>query len=126
MEKNNNNMNLFNAAIVGENPEAGFLVEGKRLHATDPQVASLKKDKSKPELIIPLMQEALKDLVKFAQGKVPPHFLEIDWNAFTGKANEQEQLIAKIEQIYTHLPHVERNKLSTLIHHATASKQKKY
>lgn len=114
-----NNINLYNAAVVGENPKAAYLVEGDRLHAVEQSVADLKKDQSNPEKTLPLIREGLKALITFAKGKAEPHFLEVDWTAIAGK-NEQAQLIDKINHIYSHLPHHDRNTLSTLIHHKTA------
>lgn len=110
MEKD---INLANAAVVAENPDTAFVVEGKRLHAVDERVADLKKENANPDQIISLMQEALQALVEFAQDKVESHFLDIDQ-----PIQDQPQLIAKIEQIYTHLPHLDRQKLSSLIHHS--------
>lgn len=116
--QNENDINLINAAIIGENIEASFFIEeNNRLHAVDMRVASLKKEECNPESIIPLMRDALKALVKFAEGKVPPHLTRIDWKAFSGKTNEQQELISHIEQIYSHLHHQDRNNLSSLIHH---------
>jgi hypothetical protein len=114
-----NHINLYNAAVVGENPQAAYLVEGGRLHAVEKSVAELKKDQCDPEKTLPLIREGLKALITFAKGKAEPHFLEVDWKAMTGK-NEQAQLIDKIKHIYGHLPHHDRNTLSTLIHHKTA------
>ncbi len=110
-------INLFNAAVVGENPDAAFFVEGEHLHAADARVVSLKKEKSKPELTLPLLRNALKALIKFAEGKVENHFLEVDWKGIAGK-DEQPALISKIDHIYSHLPHQERKQLSSLIHHS--------
>ena len=70
------------------------------------------------------MRDALKALISFSEGKVEPHFLEIDWDSLTDDLDEQSQLIHKIHNIYTHLPHHERNELSSLIHHKTSSKRK--
>jgi hypothetical protein len=116
-----NNGNLFNAAEVGENPETAFIAEGKRLHAVEPSVADQKKDKSDPKQVLPLMREALKALIQYAQGKVESHFLEIDWKMIQGKPDEQAQLVHKISNIYSHLPHQDRNELSSLIHHRQGS-----
>jgi hypothetical protein len=120
-----NQDSLFNAAEVGENPDTAFLVEGKRLHAVEQSVADQKKDKSDPTLVLPLMREALKALIQFSQGNVESHFLEIDWKMMQGKPDEQAQLIHKIHNIYTHLPHHDRNELSSLIHHKQAVSRKK-
>lgn len=112
-----NNGSLFNAAEIGENPDTAFIVEGNHLHAVEQSVADRQKDKSDPKLILPLMREALKALIQFATGKVESHFLEMDWKMMEGKADEQRQMIHKIHNIYTHLPHHDRNELSSLIHH---------
>lgn len=116
-----NEVHLFNAAVVGENPDSAFIVEGDRLHAVDQRVADLKKDKSNPKQVLPLMKEGLKALAKFAKGKVEPHFVNIDFAAISGQPNERALLIGKIENIFLHLPHNERNKLSSLIHHRQAA-----
>lgn len=105
--------NIYNAAVIGENPDAAFLVEGKQLHAVEKHVAEKKKDKSDMKLVLPTMRDALKALVKFATGKVPPHFLD----AISLKTNEYDQLTEKIMNIYNHLPYHERSELSSLIHH---------
>jgi hypothetical protein len=119
MNKEKNQLNLFNAAVIGENPEASFIVEqDNQLHAVEQHVADLKKAQSDPKKLIPLMREALKVLIPFATGKVPAHFLDIDWESFTKLANEEELLIHHITNIYTHLPHQDRMSLSRLIHHA--------
>ena len=86
--------NLCNAAVIGENPEMSFIVEGKRLHAAQPRIAKLKKDACKPEQVLPLMREALKNLITFAKGKVPPHFTDLD-KIVSLKPNERDQLIEK-------------------------------
>lgn len=117
-----NNDNLFNAAIVGENPDTAFLVEGNRLHAVEKSIADLRKDKSSPQLVIPMIRNALKALIVFAAGKVENHFLEVDWKAFTDKSNEQALLVLKIGQIYSHLPHHDHNELSSMIHHKAAKR----
>lgn len=112
-----NDENLFNAAIVGENPNTAFLVEGNRLHAVEHSIAAQKKDKSDPKKVVPLIRNALKALIAYATGKVEGHFLEIDWKTLTDKPNEQAQLVLKIHQIYTHLPHHDHNELCSMIHH---------
>lgn len=112
-----NNENLFNAAVVGENPDTAFIVEGNHLHAVEQRIADQKKEQSSPQKVVPLMREALKALIKFAEGKVEAHFLEIDWSGISNQPTEQEQLVHKIENIFTHLPHHDRNYLSSLIHH---------
>lgn len=116
-----NNENLFNAAEVGENSETAFIVEGKRLHAVEQSIAEQKKDQSDPGKVLPLMREALKALIQYAQDKVEPHFLEVDWKKIRGEADEQAQLVHKIFNIYSHLPHHNRNELSSLIHHKQAN-----
>lgn len=117
-----NNIPLFNAAVIGENPNTAFIIEGKRLHAVEQSVANLEKGKSDPKLILPLIRDALKALIKFAEGKVEGHFLECDWQSISGKPNEQIVLVKSIHEIYSHLPHVERNNLSSLIHHKQSSR----
>lgn len=112
-----NNDNLFNAAVVGENPDTAFIVEGNHLHAIEQSIANQRKDKSDPKKVVPMLRDALKALIAFAQGKVEGHFLEVDWNELSGKPNEQAQLIQKITHIYSHLPHHDRNDLSSMIHH---------
>lgn len=117
-----NNKGLFNAAVIGENPNTSFIVEGKYLHAVEPSVAALEKGKADPKQVLPLIRDALKALIKFAEGKVEEHFLEIDWKAIAGKPNEQIVLIKSIHEIFSHLPHVERNNLSSMIHHKQSSR----
>lgn len=112
------NIDLFNAAVVGENSDSAvFIVDGKHLHAVDVHVAALKNDKAQSEQITPLLREALKALVKFSMGKVEPHFLEIDYDSVSKNPKEQAWLVDKIAHIYSHLPHHDRNELSSLIHH---------
>jgi hypothetical protein len=120
-----NNGGLFNAAEIGENPDTAFNVEGNHLHAVDQSIADRQKDKSDPRQVLPLMREALKALIQYAQGKVESHFLEIDWKIIEGKEDEQKQLIHKIQNIYTHLPHHDRNELSSLVHHKQANARKR-
>lgn len=112
------NGKLFNAVVIAENPDAAFIAEGNRLHAVEQHVADLKKDKSDPKIVLPLMRDALTALNQFAEGKVPQHFIEM----VSLKSKERDQLIEKIESIYAHLSHHDRNELSTLIHHKKASK----
>lgn len=119
-----NNGSLFNAAEIGENPNTAFIVEGNHLHAVEQGVADRQKDKSDPKQVLSLMREALKALIQYAQGKVESHFLEVDWKMIEGKPDEQKQLIHKIQNIYTHLPHHDRNELSSLIHHRQADARK--
>lgn len=109
-------VNLFNATVIGENPDAAFIAEGNKLHATDQEVALFRKDKSNPELIFPLMRDALKALAIFSEGKVTNHFLTLDFNKIP--KNNTAELMVYIQNIYNHLPHHERNKLSSLVHHA--------
>ena len=111
-------VNLFNAVVIGENPEAAFFVEGNKLHAVDERVAALKKEKSSPDRLLPLVRSALKTLLKKAQGKIAPHILDMDLRALEGHPNELAELTVRIETIYSHLPHHERNQLSSLVHHA--------
>lgn len=115
------NDQLYNAAVVGENPEAVFIVEGKHLHAVDERIAHQKKEQSKPELIVPLLNEAWKYLLKYAEGRVPAHQVE---NVVSLKSKEEEQLIEKIAHLYSHLPHHARNELSSLIHHKQTAAKK--
>jgi len=112
-----NNADLFNAAVIGENPEASFIVDGNHLHAVEQHIAALKKDKSNPKVVLPLMRKALEALLKFAKGKVPAQFTDVDQKGISLKPNEQDQLIEKIVSIYTHLHHNDRNSLSSMIHH---------
>lgn len=109
--------NLFNAAVVGENPDSTFIIMDGKLHAIDKRVADLRKNKSDPAQIVKLMTDALKALISFSKDHVEPHFLEVDWNSFNKRPNVQEAIISKINHIYHHLPHCERNKLTSLIHH---------
>lgn len=117
-----NNDNLFNAAEMGENPATAFIVEGKHLHAVELSVANQKKDKSDPLVVLPLMREALKALIKFGSGKVEAHFLDVDWKSLEGSADEHEKIVHHVQEIYSHLHHRDRNELSTLIHHRKASR----
>ena len=119
-----NNINLFNAAVIGENSESAFIVDGNHLHAVEKSVADQKKDKSNPKQVMPMMREALKALIKFAEGKVKEHFLDFDWKAISDKSNEEEQIVAKIHTIYSHLPHHDRIDLSSLIHHKQSTSRK--
>jgi hypothetical protein len=119
-----NNANLFNATVIGENPETAFVVEGNHLHAVEQSVADQKKDENNPKAVIPLMKEALKALVKFCQGKVEKHFLDVDWDAISDQPDEQEQLVLKIHSIFSHLSHHDRNELSSLIHHKQTTSRK--
>lgn len=115
-----NNDHLFNAAVVGENPDTAFIVEGNRLHAVEKSVAERKKESSEPKKVLPLLRNALKALIAYSEGKVEGHFLDIDWTAYENKPNEQSQLIWKINQIYGHLPHHDHNELCSMIHHKQA------
>lgn len=120
-----NNDNLFNAAEIGENPETAFIVDGKHLHAVEQRIADQKQDKGDPKQVLPLIRDALKALIQYAEGKVESHFLEIDWKMIQGKPDEQAQLIHKVYNIYSHLPHHDRNQLSSLIHHKQANPRRK-
>lgn len=112
-------VSLFNAVVIGENPESAYFIEGdNRLHAIDDKVAALKKEKSSTERLLPLMRDALKSLIKVSKGKVAPHLLDVDVKNLEGHPNELSEISVRIETIYRHLPHNERNKLSSLIHHA--------
>lgn len=111
-------VSLFNAVVIGENPESAFFIEGDKLHAIDDKVAALKREKSSSERLLPLMRDALKSLIKVAKGKVAPHLIDLDIKNLEGHPNEQSELSVRIETIYRQLPHQERNKLSSLIHHA--------
>jgi hypothetical protein len=112
--------NLFNAAVIGENPDEAFIAEGKQLHAVEQHVAELKKEKSDPKVVLPLMREALKALLTFAEGKVPAAYTDQSTKAISLKPSEHEQLVEKILTLYTHLPHHDRNELSSLIHHKSS------
>ncbi|CUI16323.1 hypothetical protein PNK_0697 [Candidatus Protochlamydia naegleriophila] len=117
-----NNENLFNAAVIGENPETAFIIlEGNRLHAVEQSVADLKQDERDPEQLLILTRNGLNALIEFAQGKIEPHFLEIDWDELSSQDDEQAHLIRKIHNIFSHLPHHFRNELSALIHHKASS-----
>jgi hypothetical protein len=110
------NENLYNAAVIGENAESAdvaFIVEGKRLHAVEKSVAELEKEKSNPKLVLNLLRDAYTELQKFASGKAPQKFIDF----ISLKAEEYDQLLEKIANIYFHLPHSDRNELSSLIHH---------
>lgn len=117
MEFNNN---LFNAAVIAENGEMSFIAEGNHLHAVDEHVAIFKKDKSDPAIVLPLMREGYKALLDFAQGKVPAAFTSNE-HTISLKPEEYDQLIEKIVNLYTHLPHKDRLYLSSMIHHAQSS-----
>lgn len=112
------NVKIENAVEIAENVETAFIVEGQRLHAVDPRVANLKKDKCKPEQLMPMMFEALNAFIEFAGEKVAPHFIESAKKIAENKKSDQKAIVAAISQIYIHLPHSERNKLSGLIHHS--------
>lgn len=113
-----NNNGLYNASVIGENPREEFIVDGKHLHAVEPQIAAVKKNKNNQ--VLPLIREALTALIQFSESKVEPHFLEIDLKSIEDKPNEKALLVEKIEQIYSHLPHSDRNHLSSLIHHKSS------
>lgn len=118
------NHDLYNAAEIGENPDTAFVVEQNHLHAVEQRVADQQKDKSDPQLILPLMRKAFKALIQYAQGKVESHFLEFDEKAIEGKSDEQAQLMHRIYNIYSHLSHHDRSELSSLVHHKQASPRK--
>ena len=112
--------NLYNAAVIGENgdmPDVAFIVEGNRLHAVEQRIADQKKEKSKSELVLPLMREALKALLKFAQRNAYEPSTDRGLKEISLKPNEQDQLIEKIKELYWHLSHKDRNQLCSLIHH---------
>jgi hypothetical protein len=71
------------------------------------------------------MRDALKALIQFAQGKVESHFLEVDWKMIQGKPDERALLVHKIYTIYSHLPHHDRNELSSRIHHKQVNSRRK-
>ena len=110
------NTHLYNAVVIAENAQSAFLAEGSRLHAVEEHVAARKKDQSSPQATLPLMRNAFQALMQFAQGKVPPAFTSAE-KTVSLKPNEQEQLVEKIVNIYTHLPHNDRIALSSMIHH---------
>ncbi len=112
-----NNIALFNAAMIGENPDSAFIIEDNYLHAVDPSIANRQKEKCDPKKIISSMRNALKAIIHFSSGIVESHFLEIDWKMLEGKQNEEQEIRHKILNIYSHLPHHYRNELSTFIHH---------
>lgn len=117
-----NNVNLFNATVIGENPETALIIlEGNRLHAVEQSVANLKQDESDPEKLLILTRDALKALIAFAQGKIEAHFLEVDWDDLSSQEDEQARLISKTHDIFFHLPHHFRNELSALVHHKARS-----
>lgn len=111
------NIHLFNAAVIGENPETAFILKGDHLHAVEQSVADQIKDKNESNKVLSSIREALKALISYSQGKVEAHFLEIGKNSFSNQKDEQTHLIHQIRNIYTHLPHHNRNDLSSLIHH---------
>lgn len=115
------NTNLANAAVMGENPDSGFIVEGKRLHAVERSVAALKNQNNTLGELISIMREALKALIIYADGKVEPHFLEIAQNTLEREGENPSELMTKLEQIYRHLPHHDRNDLNSMIHHPQKS-----
>lgn len=110
------NQGLYNAAVIGENPEMEFLVENGHLHPVEPSVAERKPEQNNPEKVLPLMREALEELIKYAKEKVPLHFTDKE-QIVSLEPDEHDQLVQKIMNIYTHLPHHNRNEMSTLIHH---------
>lgn len=116
-----NHNHLFNAAVVGENSASAFIIEGNRLHAVEKSIADQKKDKSDPKKVIPLLRSALNEIIAFGRGKVEEHFLDVDFKSLEGKPNEQALLVSKIVHIFSHLPHNDRNELSSLIHHKQSS-----
>lgn len=115
----NHDENLFNAVMIAENPESAFLVEGNRLHAVEQHIAERKKEKSNPNLVLPLMRNALQALVKYTQDNVSPSSGEV---IVSLQANEHDQLVEKIKHIFDHLPKHIRNDLSSLIHHKAFKK----
>jgi hypothetical protein len=120
-----NQIKLGNAAVVGENPEATFIIEeNNMLHAVDPGVANLKGKNSSTE-IIPILKESLQSLLEFSQGKISPELIEAGQKILNEKESTLETVISQIEHIYQHLPHHDRNELSSLIHHSEQSPFKK-
>lgn len=108
---------LYNAAVIGENATAAFIVEGNHLHAVEVHIAELQKEKSNPKLVLPLMRKALKALQKFADRRGTRPAANEDLKSVSLKPNELEQLVDKITHAYNQLPHQDRNELSSLIHH---------
>lgn len=112
--------NLYNAAVVGENgemPDVAFIVEAGCLHAVEQRIADQKKEKSKSELVLPLMRDALNALVAFSKRNAYDPSTDRGLKEISLKPNERDQLIEKIKEIYVHLSHQDRNQLSSLIHH---------
>lgn len=113
---------LFNAAVVGENPEMAFTVlEGDHLHAIEPSIAEQKGGQIDAAKVTSLLRGAFKALSQFAEGKVEAQLLEIDWEGLAERPGEREELISKIRHVFVHLPHHDRNTLSSLIHHRQAT-----
>src|SRR5437870_4154125 len=99
-------VNLYNAAVIGENgemPGVAFIVEANRLHAVEQHIANQKKEKSDSKLVLPLMREALNALLKFAQRNAHQPIANRDLKDVSLKADERDQLIEKIKNIYVHL-----------------------
>ena len=110
------NANLFNAAVIGENPTTAYILKGDHLHAVESSVAEERNNGNNAKNIVPLMKKALQALVEFSSGKVEAHFLDIDTDDFSDDEDGQDEIVEKIHQIYTHLPHHNRIELSSLIH----------
>lgn len=109
------NKELYNAVIIAENPEMGFLIKDGLLHPVEPSVAHLKKEDHSSALL-PIMRKALDKLSNYAKDKVEPHFVDSEKN-LSLKPEEKNQIIEKIGNIYHHLPRHFRNDLSSLVHH---------
>lgn len=109
-------INLYNAAEVGENPDTAFTVDGNHLHAVEKSVAHLEEKKIDANLVLSLMKDSLKALAEFAKGKIYEDTLRIDWDAIKN-SRDQQLIIKHIVHIYSHLPHHDRNFLSSQIHH---------
>jgi hypothetical protein len=63
------------------------------------------------------MRDALKDLLTFSKRNSYDPAIDRGLKEISLKPNERDQLIEKIQEIYVHLPHKDRNQLSSLIHH---------
>jgi hypothetical protein len=107
-------VSLTNAVVVAENSGAAFMAEGPKIHAIDQVIATHRKEKSDPKVVVPLMVDALLALVEFAQGRVESHFLDIDVNSLS--KSDMKKVISKLLQVYSHLHHHDRNELSAMVH----------
>jgi hypothetical protein len=112
------NIDLFNAAVIGENHEAFFLLEEDgHLHAVEKLIAEHKIDQKQRTKVLEKIKEAKKALHAFARGKIEAHFLNDEPASYVNEKEEREQIVTQIHNIYYHLPHHFRNELSSLIHH---------